>query len=74
MSSLPICKKIYPSDANFFLMKVTDANAIYRYLVDQGIIVRNRTRVTLCENCLRITVGTKPENAALLSALIKYKG
>lgn len=74
LSSLPICKKIYPSDANFFLMKVTDANAIYRYLVDQGIIVRNRTRVTLCENCLRITVGTKPENAALLSALIKYKG
>lgn len=72
-NSLPICKKIYPTAANFFLVRVTDANAIYRYLVEQGIIVRNRSRVTLCENCLRITIGTKAENSALLSALIKYK-
>jgi len=72
-NSLPICEKIYPTAANFFLVRVTDANAIYRYLVEQGIIVRNRSRVTLCENCLRITIGTKAENNALLSALIKYK-
>ena len=72
-NSLPICEKIYPTAANFFLVRVTDANAIYRYLVEQGIIVRNRSRVTLCENCLRITIGTKAENSALLSALIKYK-
>ena len=71
--SLPVCKKIYPTAANFFLVRVTDANAIYRYLVEQGIVVRNRNRVTLCENCLRITIGTKAENSALLSALIKYK-
>ena len=72
-NSLPICEKIYPTAANFFLVRVTDANAIYRYLVEQVIIVRNRSRVTLCENCLRITIGTKAENSALLSALIKYK-
>ncbi len=72
-AALPICKKIFPTAANFFLVRVTDANAIYRYLVERGIIVRNRNRVTLCENCLRITIGTKAENTALLSALIKFK-
>ncbi len=66
---LPICKKVYPTDANFFLAEMTDAQAIYDYLVEKGIIVRNRTRITLCKNCLRITIGTKQENAELLSAL-----
>ena len=66
---LPMCKKVYHSDANFFLAEMTDADRIYRYLVTQGIIVRNRSRVTLCHNCLRITVGTKSENNELLSAL-----
>ena len=70
---LPICKKIYPTDANFFLAKVVDANKIYNYLVDNGIIVRNRTNVILCEECLRITVGTQQENSLLLAALRKYK-
>lgn len=69
---LPITKIVYPSDANFFLVKVTDAQKIYDYLVDEGIIVRNRTRVTLCQNCLRITIGTKTENAELLGALRSY--
>ncbi len=69
---LPICRAVYPTDANFFLAKMTDAQAIYDYLVAKGIIVRNRTRVTLCENCLRVTVGTKSENAELLSALRQY--
>ncbi len=71
-NELPICLKIYPSDANFFLAKMTDAQAIYDYLVKKGIIVRNRTRVRLCDNCLRVTIGTKGENTELLSALRQY--
>lgn len=69
---LPICEKVYPTEANFFLAKMTDAQAIYDYLVEHGIIVRNRNRVELCGNCLRITIGTKSENAELLSALRQY--
>ena len=72
-SILPICEKVYPTDANFFLAKMTDATKIYNYLVDRGIIVRNRTRVQLCDNCLRITIGTKSENSELLSALRQYQ-
>lgn len=72
-AELPICKRVYPSDANFFLALVTDAQAVYNYLVEKGIIVRNRTRVELCNNCLRITIGTKSENIELLSALRQFK-
>lgn len=68
-SELKICKQIYPTDANFFLVKVEDAQQTYDYLVDKGIIVRNRTRVQLCQDCLRITIGTKAENNELLGAL-----
>ena len=71
---LPICEKVYPTDANFFLAKMTDATNIYNYLVDKGIIVRNRNRVQLCQNCLRITIGTKTENSELVAALRQYKG
>ena len=60
------------TDANFFLAKMTDATGIYNYLVDQGIIVRNRNRVQLCQNCLRITIGTKTENSELIAALRQY--
>ena len=70
---LPICQQVYPTDANFFLVRVTDAQTIYDYLVERGIIVRNRTRVTLCNNCLRITVGTRSENDELIGALRQYK-
>ena len=70
---LTITEKIYPTDSNFFLVKVTDAQAIYDYLVEQGIIVRNRTRVDLCGNCLRITIGSKSENQELLAALRDLK-
>lgn len=70
---LPVCKEIYPTGANFFLVKVTDAPSIYHYLVDKGIIVRNRNRVEMCEGCLRITVGTPQENNELLSALRQYR-
>jgi histidinol-phosphate aminotransferase len=66
---LRVCEKVYPSDANFFLAKMTDANGIYKYLVEKGIIVRNRSKVRLCGNCLRITIGTKSENDELLGAL-----
>lgn len=69
---LPICVKVYPTDANFFLAKMTDAQAIYDYLVAQSIIVRNRDKVQLCGNCLRITIGNKSENAELLGALRQY--
>ena len=71
-SELPICEHIYPTDANFFLTRVTDATRIYNYLVDKGIIVRNRSRIQLCQNCLRITIGTRTENNELLSALRQY--
>ena len=73
IGELPICQHIYPTDSNFFLVRVTDADDIYRYLVERGIIVRNRNRVALCGNCLRITVGTPQENCELLSALRQYK-
>ena len=66
---LPICEKVYPTEANFFLAKMTDAQGIYDSLVEQGIIVRNRTRIKLCRDCLRITVGTKNENNELIAAL-----
>ena len=71
-AALPCCHGVYPTDANFFLAKMTDAQAVYDYLVDKGIIVRNRTRVQLCSNCLRVTVGTRDENTELIGALRKY--
>ena len=70
---LPFCEHLYPTDANFFLVRVTNAQSVYDYLVDKGIIVRNRTRVQLCKNCLRITIGTKTENNELLAALRQFK-
>jgi len=69
---LPICEQVYKTDANFFLARMTDAQHVYDYLVDKGIIVRNRTRVQLCHNCLRVTIGTRSENNELLSALRQY--
>ncbi len=69
LSSLPLIHKIYPTDANFLLVRVDDANGLYHSLVDKGIIVRNRNSISLCLNCLRITVGTPDENKELLDAL-----
>lgn len=66
---LPQCQAVYPTDANFFLARMTDAQGIYDYLVENGIIVRNRTNVKLCNGCLRITIGSKSENSELLGAL-----
>ena len=70
---LPCCVRVFPTDANFFLAKVYEATQIYDYLVSEGIIVRNRTNVALCNDCLRITIGTKEENDALLDALRKVE-
>jgi histidinol-phosphate aminotransferase len=69
---LSLVQKVYPSDANFLLAKITDATAIYNYLKEKGIIVRNRSNVILCDDCLRITVGTPNENAQLIEALKNY--
>ena len=68
-----LVERIYPSDANFLLVKVAEADTIYRYLVAEGIVVRNRSNVELCGGCLRITVGTQVENRRLIEALTKIE-
>jgi histidinol-phosphate aminotransferase len=69
LESLDFVNKIYPSDANFLLVKMPNANLVYDELIDQKVIVRNRSKVILCEDCLRITVGTRTENERLVEAL-----
>jgi histidinol-phosphate aminotransferase len=64
---------VYPSDANFLLIKVADAVAVYNYLKSMGIIVRNRNNIILCEGCLRITIGTETENKELITALKQFE-
>ena len=66
-------EKVFPSDSNFILMKVDNANKRYQQLVEKGIIIRNRTNDDLCENCLRITVGTEEENGKLVEAMKSLK-
>jgi histidinol-phosphate aminotransferase len=70
---LPVVQKVYPSDANFVLAKMDQATRIYDYLKEKGIIVRNRSNVVLCEDCLRITVGTPEQDKQLLKTLKEYK-
>ncbi|WP_207420415.1 histidinol-phosphate transaminase [Desertivirga brevis] len=69
---LPFVLKVFPSDANFILAKTTDAKSIYNFLVSKGIIVRDRSKVELCEGSLRITVGTPAENQTLIETLKTY--
>jgi histidinol-phosphate aminotransferase len=66
---LSLVEKVYPSDANFLLVKVADAPGTYKYLMKKGIIVRDRSKVILCDNCVRITIGTAEENLKLIQAL-----
>ncbi len=66
-------KKVFPSDANFVLVKVDNADATYDFLLSKGIIVRNRNRVANCEGCIRITIGTEDENIEMLKALKEYE-
>ena len=73
LAQMPFVGKVYPSDANFVLTKVDDADAIYEHLIADGIIVRNRNRVRGCEGCLRITIGTKQENEKLIKSLERYE-
>jgi histidinol-phosphate aminotransferase len=68
---LPFVQVVYPSDANFILVKMNDARGIYAYLTEQKIIVRDRSKVTLCDDCLRITIGSPKENKKLRKALKK---
>ncbi len=65
-------QKIYPSDANYLLVKTDDAKGIYNFLVDQGVVIRDRSSVSLCEGCLRITIGSVEENKCLYEGLDKY--
>jgi len=67
--NLSSVEEVYPTDANFLLVKVKDSVAVYKKLLAMGIVVRDRSKVELCEDCLRITVGTKEENQTLLYAL-----
>ena len=73
LPELPCVLKVWPSDANFLLVQVTDADALYAHLLQDGIIVRNRSRVTGCAGCLRFTVGTPEENDRLLQSLKRYE-
>jgi histidinol-phosphate aminotransferase len=70
---LPLVRHVFPSDANFLLVKVQNARGVYQYLVDRKIIVRDRSNVKLCEDCLRISVGTAEENGLLVEALQKFE-
>jgi histidinol-phosphate aminotransferase len=72
LEQMAVVKKVYPSDANFLLVQVDDARGIYDYLLTKGIVVRDRSKVVLCEDCLRITVGTEAENTRLVDALADY--
>jgi histidinol-phosphate aminotransferase len=72
LAKLPFVTKIYPSDANFLLVEMTIARIIYNYLVENGIIVRDRSKIHLCDNSLRITIGTMDEDNVLLQALKEY--
>ena len=73
LAKLPFVKYIYPSDANFLLVKVDDADAVYEHLIADKIIVRNRNRVKGCEGCLRITIGLCGENVKLIESLKRYE-
>ena len=69
LKAIPFIEQIYPSDANFVLVKVDDATKRYDELISKGIVVRNRSNQPLCENCLRFTVGTEAENIKLITTL-----
>ncbi len=73
MQKLKTVKKVYPSDANFLLVEVDDAAGIYNYLISKNIIIRNRSGIARCKNCLRITIGTTEEIEQLLKAWINYE-
>ena len=73
LSAFKCVEKVYPSEANFLLVKVDDANALYDHLIADGVIVRNRNKMTNCRNCLRITIGLKEENDKLIQSIQAYE-
>ncbi len=73
IAKLAFVLKVYPSDANFILVKTTDPKRIYTYLTDNQIVIRDRSKVALCEGCLRFTVGTKEENKLVIQKLKEYR-
>lgn len=72
LNSVPVVQQVYPSEANFLLVKVADAGAVYKHLLQNGIVVRDRSRIEQCEGCLRITVGTEKENTDLIKNLASF--
>jgi len=72
LEQMAIVKRVYPSDANFLLVQMDNARGIYDYLLTKGIVVRDRSKVLLCDDCLRITIGTEAENTKLVDALADY--
>lgn len=72
LEEMPIVQKVYPSEANFLLVKIMEARKVYDFLLTKGIVVRDRSRVLLCDDCLRITIGTEDENTQLIDAMAEY--
>jgi len=72
LSVISVVRKVYPSDANFFLIRVDEPDVVYDYLLQRGVIVRNRSKEPLCRGCLRISVGTPKQNQYLLKVLMAY--
>lgn len=73
LAAIPVVQKIFPTDANFVLVRVANATVVYEYLKQKGIIVRNRSNIVLCDDCLRITVGTPEQDLQLIAALKEYQ-
>lgn len=71
-ASMPTVEQVYPSDANFLLVKIQDARKVYEFLLGKGIVLRDRSNVQLCEDCLRITIGTEKENTVLVDAMQEW--
>jgi histidinol-phosphate aminotransferase len=71
-ASMPTVEKVYPSDANFILLKINDAHNLYNFLLTKGIVLRDRSNVKMIEDCLRITIGTEQENTALIDAMHEW--
>ncbi|MBN8663152.1 MAG: histidinol-phosphate transaminase [Chitinophagales bacterium] len=69
---MPTVETVYPSDANFLLVKIAEARKVYEFLLTKGIVLRDRSNVQLCEDCLRITIGTEKENTILVDALVEW--
>jgi histidinol-phosphate aminotransferase len=72
LESMAFIKKVYPTDSNQVLIKLDNPVELYKYLIKKGIVVRDRSKVPLCEGCLRVTVGTKKENEVLLEAMMSF--